>query len=69
VPFSVLGRERLGLEQPEHDLQGVVDRTELGLRQCGDAPTEAGSIESADLFREDLRSPAGDFDLGAKDGR
>ena len=69
MPLSLVGRDWVGSEQPEHDLQGFVDGTELGLRQSGNAPTEAGSIESADLFREDLRSPAGDFDLGAKDGQ
>jgi hypothetical protein len=60
---------RAALERPEHDLQRVVDRAEFGLRKRADAPAEPGSIESADLLREDSRSPAGDLDLWAEDGR
>ena len=61
--------DEVSLEETEHDLQGIVDRTELGLRKRADTPAEAGSIEGPDLLGEDPRTPAADLDLGAEDGR
>ena len=58
-----------GLEEPEHDLQSIVDRAQLRLCERADPPAETRSIECADLLRKNACPPAGDFDLGPKDCR
>src|SRR5437879_667008 len=57
------------LEEPEYDLQSIVDRAQRRLRERAAPPAETRSIECADLVRENACRPAGDFDLGPKDGR
>ncbi len=56
------------LEEPDNELQRLVDLAQLGMREPPDTAAEPRNIEGADLVHEHARSAAGKLHLRTESG-
>jgi hypothetical protein len=55
--------QRKRSEEPEHELQRLVDLAQFGVGQPPDTATESRDVERADLVHQHPRPAPGEFDL------